>query len=85
MILLAQVNECDVFQEVNREFRVAVGFESDIFEFAKLDGLYVHPTLFEAAQKLLADDFSVRVIVLGGASVNVREFRLIRAALAALC
>ena len=71
MILLVQVDERDVLQQVHRKFGVAVGFEGDIFEFAKLDRLYVHPRLFEAAQELLPDDSRVRVIVLGGASVNV--------------
>jgi hypothetical protein len=62
--LLAQVNESDVFQQVNRKFGVAVKFEGDLFEFAKLDGLDVHPSLFEVAEELLPDDSIVRVIVL---------------------
>jgi hypothetical protein len=84
-IRLAQVNESDVFQEVYREFGVAVRFEGDIFEFAKLDGLYVDPSLFEVAEELLPDHSCVRIIILGGASVDVRELRLVGAALAVLC
>jgi hypothetical protein len=70
-IRLAQVNESDVFQEVNREFGVAVRFEGDFFEFAELDGLYVNSSLFEVAEELLPDDSCVRVIILSGASVDL--------------